>query len=79
MGLIRLIILGLVIWLVWRLVNNVKARVNTSKKPEAKIENQSMVSCQYCSVHVPQQEAVKHDDSWFCSQSHRDKFLEDNS
>ncbi|MFZ8928957.1 MAG: PP0621 family protein [Pseudohongiellaceae bacterium] len=79
MGLIRLIILGLVIWLIWRLVNNVKARVNTGKKPEAKLENQNMVSCHYCSVHVPQVEAVRYEDAWFCCEPHKNKFLEDNS
>ena len=79
MGLIRLIILGLVIWLVWRLVNNVKARVKNSQKAKAKIANQSMVSCRYCSVHVPQPEAVQHNDSWFCSEAHKNKFLDNQS
>jgi len=79
MGLIRLIIFALVIWVIWRLVNNFKAKVTKSKKQGATIENQSMVSCQHCSVHVPQNEAINHENQWFCSEAHKKTYLENNS
>jgi len=76
MGLIRLIIFALVIWLIWRLVNNFKAKQVNKKQQREKIENQNMVSCQYCSVHVPQGDAKAHEGLWFCSDAHKDKYLD---
>ena len=78
MGLIRLIILGLVIWLLRRLVNNFKTRMNSHNSQEKTLENQSMVSCEHCAVHIPQKEAVQHSQLWFCTESHKNLYLENN-
>lgn len=29
-----------------------------------------MVQCQHCGIYVPEQEAVQHEDQWYCSQEH---------
>ena len=76
MGLIRLIIFALVIWLIWRLVNNFKAKQVNKKMQRDKIENKNMVSCHYCSVHIPQEDAKAHEGLWFCSDAHKDKHLD---
>ena len=79
MGLIRLIIFALVIWLLWRLVNNIKAKLNSKDNVGEKLENKSMVSCQFCSVHIPQEDALEHEAKWFCSAAHKEKYLEEKS
>jgi len=79
MGLIRLVILGLVIWLLWRMVKNFQARQNSKKKTGGNIEHRNMVLCQFCSVHVPESEATRHGQKWFCSEGHKAKYLEKNS
>ena len=78
MGLIRLIISALVIWMFWRLVKNFKAnrnKVNKEANSKDEIENSNMVLCQYCSVHVPELDAVNHEDLWFCTDKHKEKYL----
>lgn len=79
MGLIRLIILALVIWMFWRLVKNFQAKQAGKNSGKQHIENSNMVLCRYCSVHVPEKEAIHHEQLWFCSENHRDKFLSDNN
>ena len=79
MGLIRLVIFAVVIWLIWRMVKNFNAKLASQGKRKDKLENQNMVACRYCSVHVPEKEALNHDDDWFCSEAHKQKFLDDNS
>ena len=78
MGLIRLIILALVIWMFWRVVKNFQARQSKKSKketPSGKREQSNMVLCQFCSVHVPEQDAISHEKSWFCSERHKEKYL----
>ena len=79
MGLIRLVIFALVIWLFWRLIRNYQASLKQGKKTDGnkKLDSGNMVSCQYCKVHVPEKSAVAHDNLWFCSENHKAKFLAD--
>jgi uncharacterized protein len=78
MGLIRLIIFAVVIWMFWRLVKNFQANIGEKgkkDKPKGEIEQSSMVLCQYCSVHVPESDAANHEQLWFCSDKHKEKYL----
>lgn len=78
MGLIRLIIFGLVIWMLWRLIKNFLARQNSNTTTsDKKLAKGNMVACQYCTVHVPENDAVEHNQLWFCSERHKEKYLED--
>jgi len=83
MGLIRLIIFALVIWMFWRLVKNFKAKLesrnNSDSQSGNKLEQGNMVPCDFCSVHIPEEEAIQHEKMWFCNNSHKEKYLEDNS
>lgn len=80
MGLIRLIILGLVIWLFWRLIKNYQANLNSRKQESdnKKLGSGNMVACEYCKVHVPEKIAIAHDALWFCSEGHKTKYLSEN-
>ena len=74
MGLFRLILLGLVIWLLFRLYQRfIKGR--SSQKRETRQINGDMVRCKHCGIHVPEAEAIKKDNDYYCSQAH----LEDDS
>jgi len=75
MGLIRLIILVLVVWMLLRLFRKFKASQTVKNGKKQPLEHKNMVLCQYCSVHVPENKAVQHEQNWFCSDKHRDKYL----
>jgi uncharacterized protein len=36
-----------------------------------------MVRCRWCEVHVPEDEALRDQEQWFCSGAHRDRFLQE--
>ena len=78
MGLIRLIIFALVIWMLWRVVKNFQtsqSKKDNKENTRGEIEQSNMVLCQFCSVHVPEQDAVRHEKQWFCSDRHKEKYL----
>lgn len=70
-GLFRLIIIGLVIWLLYRLYQRWLSHKSTAtqQKGQANIEN--MVRCEVCGLHVPQGSAVQKDGHYYCSEEHR--------
>ena len=79
MGAIRLIIFALVIWLAWRMLKNYQLKRKQASNAKRKIlEKEKVVMCQLCSIHLPESEAFSHQENWFCSQKHKQKFLTDN-
>jgi len=40
-------------------------------------EGGKMVRCRWCEVHVPEDEALRDHEQWFCSSAHRDRFLQE--
>lgn len=74
-GLIRVAIIVLVAYLAYRVVKNWLAKLDKSQlqtdKKEEKIA--TMVRCQYCAVHIPQNEALKRKGHWYCSEEHAAK------
>ncbi|MDH5190204.1 MAG: PP0621 family protein [Gammaproteobacteria bacterium] len=74
MGLFRLILLGLVIWLLFRLYQRfIKGRSSQQQKTHQIEDN--MVRCKHCGIHVPEKEALKKNNHYYCSQAH----LEDDT
>lgn len=68
--LIRLVIIFLVGWLIFRLVRNWLNRSPTIEKPtDEKID--TMVRCAECGVHLPRQNAIKKDGQFFCCEEHK--------
>lgn len=75
MGLIRLIIIALLIWLVWRLISSTLQTLKP--RPPAKNDQApKMVRCLHCGVHVPEHDARWDQDRSFCSEEHRHAWLE---
>ncbi len=54
------------IWL-WR---RFKAPSKPRPQPRQKDDNQPMVRCAQCGVHVPRSHALSQDDRWYCSRAH---------
>lgn len=67
----RLIVLGLLAWLIIHLVKRYlrqhSAGHSASKMPE---ESVVMVECEICHVHLPRAEAYLQNDKFYCSQAH---------
>jgi hypothetical protein len=78
MGSIRFILFAVFIWLVWRMVHNFIAERKSSANKTKKIPSKKMVMCQYCSTHLPENEAFSHRESWFCNQQHKQLFMDGN-
>ena len=74
MGLFRLILLGLVIWLFFRLYQRF-IKGHSSQKQETRKIDGDMVRCKHCGIHIPESEAINKDNDYYCSQDH----LEDDT
>ena len=74
MGLIRLIILAVVIWLIWRMIKNYQVK-QARRQKKKQVNRDKIVKCSFCSVHVPMHDAIQQQDEYFCSAEHRDKYL----
>ncbi|MBA3979689.1 MAG: hypothetical protein C0462_03720 [Alcanivorax sp.] len=72
MGLIRVLVLALLIYVVWRLIKSVTSRQRSATPPDT----QRMLRCAHCGVHVPEHLALPHKDVHFCSSAHREAWLE---
>ena len=72
---IRLILLVILLYLLFAWMRrsqrqNAGANVTTEKSASSR-----MVKCEYCSVHITQEEAVMDENSMFCSHEHKQKAL----
>ena len=73
MNLLRLIIIALAVWIVIVLIRNARHRKQVSdRRPTDKVEN--MVSCAQCGMHLPENEAIRDGERYFCSKEHRNEF-----
>ncbi|WP_303907566.1 PP0621 family protein [Thiohalomonas denitrificans] len=74
MGLFRLLILLAIIWAVYALVRRFRDNRDHRIAPRrSKPEIGQMVRCRQCGLHVPEQEAFRRGEDWFCSAEHRDQ------
>ena len=76
MTLIRLLAFIVVAWYAWRLVSRWLAqqerRKDNASQPRV---SGRVVKCGYCDVHLPESDAVRQDDAWFCSRQHAQAWL----
>jgi len=75
--LIRLLLLALVAWGIYRLARRLLAADNTAAReemppPSNTGSNQVMRRCAHCGVHVPEGESTQSAGQFFCSEAHRD-------
>lgn len=77
---IRLIIFAVLFYVGLKLYGLYRQRKLDHQAQNNKInrhEGGEMVRCRWCEVHVPEQEALRDQEQWFCSSAHRDRFLQE--
>ncbi len=82
MGLFRLLTFILVVIIAWRMIKNYQISAGKRGKnlEKAKIlDREKMVKCEYCSTHIPEEEAINDEKYWFCTSEHRESFKQQNS
>lgn len=75
---VRLIVIGLVIWLAILLFRRVMRALPTPSERKEKTaptdkggkDYQRMVRCHYCELHIPKASALARDDRYYCSEEH---------
>lgn len=79
MGLIRLIFLLLIVGVVWFVVKNYlrKQALRERREPPAQQRVNRIVRCAQCDVHLPEEDAVRDGDTWFCTMAHKQAWLID--
>jgi len=71
MTLIRLLIIVLAIWLIYRMYMNYRMK-KQQNKPQARVGN--MVACAHCGLHLPENEAIRiSSGEAYCCQDHQKK------
>lgn len=70
MNLIRLLIIAAVIWILYRMIQTrLRSRKSVSQKPDTRAI-ETVVKCDYCGLHIPEEEAVRKDGKSYCSRQH---------
>lgn len=79
MNAFRLILLILLVWILWRFAQKwyqnfqQNYQNNEPKPPQPTTETHYaiMVQCDYCGIHLPQEEAINSANGLFCSEAHK--------
>ncbi len=74
----RLLTLLAIGYFVWQFVKNYLNKQEIRQKRQSENNRQSplaMVQCQYCRVHLPENEAVAAGNNWFCGSEHKALWL----
>ena len=72
MGIVRLLIIGVVIWLAFKLFQRITSRPSVPDNSENNNASKKMVQCKQCGLHIPLDEALPKGDDFFCCSEHRD-------
>ena len=68
--LIKLILLALAVWVVYRLIKSYGRRIKQEDEPKPKA-GEDMVRCAHCGVHLPRSESIVSHGESFCTNEHR--------
>ncbi len=71
MNLIRLLLLALGVWLLTRVIKRYMASAKRMRNETPRVG--TMVRCAQCGLHVPEADAIKYRDRYFCCAEHRDE------
>ena len=62
--LVALVAIWLIIRFYWKTANKIE------KQQQPRIKTDSVVACDYCGLHIPEKEAIRSGDHFYCSQEH---------
>lgn len=68
--LIKLILLALGAWVVYRLIKSYGRRIKQGGAPKHET-GEDMVRCTHCGVHLPRSESIVSHGEYFCTNEHR--------
>ena len=68
--LIKLILLALAAWIVYRLVKSYGRRIKREDVQKNET-GEDMVRCAHCGVHLPRSESIASQGEFFCTNEHR--------
>jgi len=68
--LIKLILLALAVWVVYRLIKSYGRRIKQEDEPKPEA-GEDMVRCAHCGVHLPRSESIVSHGESFCTNEHR--------
>lgn len=76
---IRLIIFGVLFYVGLKLYGMYREHKlsHDQNKPPTRHQGGQMVRCRWCDVHIPEDEALRDREQWFCSSAHRDRFVQE--
>ncbi|SBR46229.1 uncharacterized protein GA0071314_0612 [Halomonas sp. HL-93] len=77
---IRLLIFAVLLYAGLKLYGMYRQRQRdrlTQERQEQQQNGGHMVRCRWCEVHLPEDEALRDAEQWFCSSAHRDRFLQE--
>jgi len=66
----RLLILAVVAFVIYTLLRQLLRGWTKKELPPRSSRSGTMVRCALCGLHIPDQEAVRADDKYFCSNNH---------
>jgi len=77
MNLIRLIVITLIIYLLYRMYKSwsINKKLSSARQKEP-LKN--IVRCSNCSLHIPENEAISQDGKYFCSKAHLEQYNSDD-
>ena len=67
MAIIRLLLVIIAIWLVYRFIKKTVFTSITKEKPDKRAK---MVRCPFCEVYITKSDAYSRDDKFYCSYEH---------
>jgi len=76
MGIVRVITLGIIIWIAWvlyRRFKQQKEKLTNAKRESIKAKVASVKACSVCGVHVPLDEAINSNGDYFCTHCYGNK------
>lgn len=72
MNLIRLLVIAAIVWLTLRIFRNWQNKNIIAKKKTIKDSQiKNMVECSKCGIHLPEQEALKSNNKFYCCEEHQ--------
>ncbi|RYH63682.1 MAG: hypothetical protein EON54_07610 [Alcaligenaceae bacterium] len=66
---VLLAVLLVVAWAIWRNQRR-KPHETVKPRPPVALPVDNMVACAHCGMHVPQSEALLHEEQTYCSRNH---------
>jgi uncharacterized protein len=76
MGLIRFLFFLLIASVVWFMVKNyLRKQELRERKEQGRVAGARIVRCKQCDVHLPEQDALREGDDWFCTPAHKAAWL----